>query len=52
MAFSGFIGIALARRRQLGDDGFQHVVDADAGLGRDHHGLGRVEADDLLDLLA
>ena len=46
------LGVALARRRQLVDDGFEHVGDAEAGLGRDQHGLGGVDADDLLDLLA
>jgi hypothetical protein len=44
--------VALARRRQLGDDRFQHLLDADAGLGRDQHGLGGIDADHLLDLLA
>ena len=42
--------VALGRRQAL-DDGFQHQVDADAGLGRDRHGFRRVEADDVLDLL-
>ena len=45
-------GIALARRRQLVDDRLQHVGDAEAGLGRDQHGLAGVDADHLLDLLA
>ena len=34
------------------DDGFEHVGDAEAGLGRDQHGAGGVDADHLLDLLA
>ena len=46
------VDVALARRRQLVDDGLQHVGDADAGLGRDEHGVRRVDADDFLDLLA
>ena len=44
------IRVAL-RRRQLLDDGFQHALDVDAGLGRDRHGLRGVDADHLLDLL-
>ncbi len=40
------------RRRQLVDDRFQHVGDAKAGLGRDQHGLGGVDADHFLDLVA
>ena len=38
------------RRRQLFDDGFEHEIDADAGLGRNRHGFRGVEADDFLDL--
>ena len=45
-------GVALARRRQLVDDRLQHVGDAEAGLGRDQHGMAGVDADHLLDLLA
>ncbi len=45
-------GVALARRRQLVDDRLQHVLDADAGLGRNEHGLRGVDADHFLDLLA
>ena len=45
-------GVAVAlRRRQPVHDGFQHVVDAETGLGRDHHRVGRVDADHVLDLL-
>ena len=45
-------GVAVAlRRRQPVHDGFQHVVDAEAGLGRDHHRVGGVDADHVLDLL-
>ena len=44
------VDVAL-RRRQAGDDRLQHVVDAEAGLGRDHHRVGGIEADHLLDLL-
>ena len=44
------VAVAL-RRRQAGDDGLQHIGNAEAGLGRDHHGVGRVDADDVLDLL-
>ena len=46
------LGVAFARRRQVVDDGLEHVGDAEAGLGRDQHGVGGVEADHLLDLLA
>ena len=34
------------------DDRLQHIRNAEAGLGRDQHGVRGVEADDLLDLLA
>ena len=44
------VAVAL-RRRQARDDGFQHVGHAKAGLGRDHHGIRRVDADHVLDLL-
>ena len=44
--------VAFARRRQLVDDGFQHIRNAEAGLGGDQHGLARIDADDFLDLLA
>ncbi len=44
--------LAIAfRRRQPVHDGFQHLVDAKAGLGRDHHRVGGVDADHVLDLL-
>ena len=43
-------GVAFARRRKLVDDRLQHILDADARLGRDHHGLGSVEANHLLNL--
>jgi hypothetical protein len=33
------------------DDGFEHGVDADAGLGADLERVGGIEADDVLDLL-
>ena len=49
--FQGRGGVAL-RRRQAGDDGFQHIVDADAGLGAAKHRVRGVQADDILDLLA
>ena len=42
--------VALGRR-QARDDRLQHVGDADAGLGGNEHGVGGVEADDVLDLL-
>ncbi len=45
------LGIAL-RRRQAGDEGFQHLVDIEPGLGADHHRVGCVQPDHLLDLLA
>ena len=38
-------------RRQARDDGLQHVLDADAGLGRNQHRLRSVEPDHILDLL-
>jgi hypothetical protein len=44
------VGVALGGR-QAGDDGFQHVLDADARLGAGHDGFGGVDADDVLDLL-
>ena len=37
---------------EAGDDGFEHVGDAEAGLGGDFDGVGGVDADDVLDLLA
>jgi len=44
--------VAVAfRRRQARDDGFQHVGHAFAGLGRDHHGIRRIDPDHVLDLL-
>ncbi len=43
------IAVALGGR-QPGDDGFEHVGDADAGLGADFDGLAGVDADDILDL--
>uniref|UniRef100_A0A0N4ZLE2 Glucosamine_iso domain-containing protein n=1 Tax=Parastrongyloides trichosuri TaxID=131310 RepID=A0A0N4ZLE2_PARTI len=43
------VDVALGRR-QAGDDGFQHVLDADAGLGRAFDGVRGVDADDVLDL--
>ncbi len=45
------VRIAL-RRRQLCDDRLQHVVDADALLGRAEHGLEGVEPEVGVDLLA
>ena len=36
---------------QAGDDGLEHVGDAEAGLGGDEDGVGGVDADDVLDLL-
>ncbi len=45
-------GVAVAlRRRQAGDDGFQHVGNAQACLRGDHHRVGGVDADHVLDLL-
>ena len=46
----GGVGIALGGGQPL-HDGFQHVVDAEAGLGRDHDGVLGVQADHVLDLL-
>ena len=46
-------GVDLALgRRQARDDRLQHVLDALAGLGRDHERVVGGEADDVLDLLA
>ena len=42
--------VALGRRQAM-DDRLQHEIDIEAGLGRDRHGLRRVEADHVLDLL-
>lgn len=39
------------RRRQAIDDGFQNIGNAKPGLRRNHHGVGRIDADHLLDLL-
>ena len=44
------VAVAL-RRRQPVHDGFQHVVDAEAGFRRDHHRVRGVDADHVLDLL-
>ena len=44
-------GLVALRRRQARDDGFEHALDIEAGLGRDGDGVGRVEPDHLLDLL-
>ena len=44
------VRVALGRR-QLLDDGLQHALDVEAGLGRDRHGLRGIDADHLLDLL-
>ena len=43
--------LVALRRRQAVDDRLQHDVDAEAGLGRDRHRVGGVEADHVLDLL-
>ncbi len=43
--------IALGRR-DAGDDRFEDVIDAEAGLGRTQNRLGGVDADDVLDFLA
>ena len=44
--------VALADRGgEALDDGLQHVGDAEAGLGRDQHGMLGVDADHVLDLL-
>jgi hypothetical protein len=47
----GRIAVAL-RRRQAGNDGFEHVGNPEAGFGRDQHRVRGVKADDVLDLLA
>ena len=39
-------------RRQAGHQRFQHALDVQAGLGADHHRVGRVQPDHVLDLLA
>ena len=46
----GRVAVALGGGK-AGDDGLQHVGDAEAGLGGDRDGVGGVEADDVLDLL-
>jgi hypothetical protein len=43
------VDVALGRRQAV-DDGFEHRVDAEAGLGRDLERVGRIDADDVLDL--
>ena len=45
-------GAVALGRRQPGDDRLQHLRHVLAGLGRDHDGVGRVEPDHVLDLLA
>ena len=45
------VAVALGRRQAL-DHRLQQIVDAEAGLGRHAHGVGRVDADHVLDLLA
>ena len=44
------LGVAL-RRRQPRHDRLEHLLDAEAGLGRDEDRVGGVEADHVLDLL-
>ena len=44
------VGIAFGGRDTF-DDGIDQVVDADAGFGRDHQGVGSIDADRRLDLL-
>ena len=44
------VDVAL-RRRQARDDGFEHVGNAEAGLGRNLDGVRGIEADHFLDLL-
>jgi hypothetical protein len=45
-------GVAVAGgRRQAGDHGFQHILDAEAGLGRDQHRVRGIDTDHVLDLL-
>ena len=44
------VGVAF-RRGQARDEGFQHSLDIEAGLGADFDRLGRVEPDHVLDLL-
>jgi hypothetical protein len=49
-ACRGAVGVARGRR-QAGDDGFEHVLDALARLRRAQHGAEGVEAEVVLDLL-
>ena len=44
------VAVAL-RRRQARHQRLQHALDVQAGLGADLHGVGRVQADHVLDLL-
>ena len=44
------LGVAGGRRQAV-DDGLQHLLDVEAGLGRDGDGAGGIEADHVLDLL-
>ena len=44
-------GVGLDRGRQAVDDGFQHVVDSDTGLGGNRDGVRGVQPDHILDLL-
>ena len=50
MAFKGASRVAFGGR-QAGDDGLQHVGDAEARFGGDFNGVGGVDADHILDLL-
>ena len=43
------VGVA-ARRRHAGDDGLKDLIDAHASLGRAGDGVGRIDADHVLDL--
>ncbi len=45
------IAVAFLWCGQLGDNGFQHVLDAEAGLGGNMHGLRSIDADHFLNLL-
>lgn len=48
----GGVRVALMRRRELGDDGFEQVVDTRTGFGGGEDGFRGVEADNIFDLCA
>ncbi len=50
-AFSGAAGSPFGRRH-AGDDGFEDILDPQAGLGAGQNGVGGIDADHVLDFFA